>query len=279
MNLRLIVVAFSYLLRFIGSFARSFYASNFRGLAFQLRSRCMFHDTTSGRFGVFVSCDVRSESTKHGDAIGRHNKTTLLFSAGSAFDLPWPHIIVGSSFIVSFGLFNSYNISLYNIPVFKLFRFRFPYYRPPDRPILIWQRLFSILARKTDELITTFRIARHLLHLHRSITPESKMDQYHHQSMRNNYPVAMNDEYTSQSPPPSTQRAPSQLACCTFVISLLFSFVLGSVILLTATLVWHSDVVLEMTPVAHSNMVESPFVKLGTSIYCRRRRTARQCWM
>lgn len=62
-----------------------------------------------------------------------------------------------------------------------------------------------------------------------------------------------------------------------FVINLLCSFTLGSVVLLFATLAWHSDVVATMTPLARSGMVQSPLVRLGGAVYSRVRRRSYFC--
>ncbi|KAL7550047.1 hypothetical protein ACHAWF_013283 [Thalassiosira exigua] len=62
----------------------------------------------------------------------------------------------------------------------------------------------------------------------------------------------------------------------TLVLSLIASFLLGSVIILGASLLWHSELVAEASLVMRSNMVEFPLVRLASSVWTRRRRAAQQ---
>ena len=60
----------------------------------------------------------------------------------------------------------------------------------------------------------------------------------------------------------------STLSSFTFIISLLISFTLGSVLILAATLLWHSDLVIKRIL---SVLEDCPMVKLAFAL-CRRSR-------
>ena len=61
----------------------------------------------------------------------------------------------------------------------------------------------------------------------------------------------------------------------TFITSLLISFTLGSVLILAATLLWHSEFVMKKIP---SVLEDCPMVKLAFAL-CRRSRRRRGDWM
>lgn len=60
----------------------------------------------------------------------------------------------------------------------------------------------------------------------------------------------------------------------TFIISLLISFTLGSVLILAATLLWHSEFVMKKIP---SVLEDSPMIKLASAL--SRRSSRRGGWM
>ncbi len=123
----------------------------------------------------------------------------------------------------------------------------------------------------------------HLLLARSTPQPESYLDITDnnmgilHQSIRAYEPyfaAAGDDECLSLSSPAWKQQATT----FTFVVALLLSFAIGSVTVLVAALLWHSELVMETTVSAHSSVVECPLIRLGVALHGRRRAAVRQCW-
>ena len=98
-----------------------------------------------------------------------------------------------------------------------------------------------------------------------------------HQSIRAYEPyfaAAGDDECSSLWSPAWKQQATT----FTFVVTLLLSFAIGSVTVLVAALLWHSELVMETTFSAHSSVIECPLIRLGVALHDRRRAAVRQCW-
>jgi hypothetical protein len=100
------------------------------------------------------------------------------------------------------------------------------------------------------------------------------MDISHQSKMESNLAAVYGDDYSSQSSPAWRRQATT----CTFVVVLLLSFAIGSVTALVAALLWHSELVMEMTVSARSSVVECPLIRLGAALHGRRRGAVRQCW-
>mmetsp|Transcript_32370 Transcript_32370/g.59838 ORF Transcript_32370/g.59838 Transcript_32370/m.59838 type:complete len:94 (-) Transcript_32370:191-472(-) len=83
---------------------------------------------------------------------------------------------------------------------------------------------------------------------------------------------------TMESSHPTTINASNQRAFFA-TISLLASFLLGSVVILTVTFLWHSELVMETATIMHSNIMDCPLFRLGCSLCRRRGRGSRQFWM
>ena len=104
-------------------------------------------------------------------------------------------------------------------------------------------------------------------HSQLSIIPENS--QKPKTSIRGRIPSTYNKmdpivKQCSRLPTHESQSRPSSQKNCTFFISLLLSFAFGSVVLLGATLFWHSDVVSVMTTDVHSSTTH--YMKLLRSI-------------
>jgi hypothetical protein len=82
------------------------------------------------------------------------------------------------------------------------------------------------------------------------------MDILHQSKMELNFAAIGGDDYSSQLSPAWRRQATT----CTFVIVLLLSFAIGLVTVLVTALLWHLELVMEMTVSAHSSMVECPLI-------------------
>mmetsp|Transcript_7523 Transcript_7523/g.13109 ORF Transcript_7523/g.13109 Transcript_7523/m.13109 type:complete len:103 (+) Transcript_7523:307-615(+) len=92
-----------------------------------------------------------------------------------------------------------------------------------------------------------------------------------HQSMSESHPLVVHDSY-SRSLNQALSLSRQQQQYFSFVISLFLSFTLGSVILLMATLVWHSELSFEMMKELHSAICNSQLFQLTKkSQYCSRK--------
>lgn len=81
----------------------------------------------------------------------------------------------------------------------------------------------------------------------------------------------------SQSPQDQEQRRQQPTSQAAFVASLTLSFASGSAVLLAATLLWHSELVVDASTDARDAIVGCPAVQMACALYRRRRRTG--CYM
>ena len=100
--------------------------------------------------------------------------------------------------------------------------------------------------------------------------------EYPKPSMREEYDTSalnksksMDTDHPNRSLEKNIGQSTTLLPSYTFMISLLISFTLGSVLILTVTLFWHSDLVMKEIP---SVLEDCPFVKLASTLSRRRRR-------
>ena len=94
--------------------------------------------------------------------------------------------------------------------------------------------------------------------------------EYPRPSMREEYDTSASRSIDTDYPNRSLEKSIGQSTQpYTFIISLLISFTLGSVLILAATLLWHSELVIKKIPLV---LEDCPMVKLASALSRRSRR-------